>query len=251
MTRLADRLRDLSASTRTEVSTLRTYWSDTREAWKVVREAAAFEDDSIGVLFGFDRPPFSSSPDERRALSAKAEGYRQKYLASAVVQQLHGAFDAFLLNLFRLWLTAHPRHLLRSGRGQKPRELSLRTVIDAPDRAAVIAAVVEREVRELAYRSLPEQFEALGRLVKLNRPTDEERGRLVELKSSRDLLVHGGGVVDADYLRRSGPFARFAEGERLQLPDEYLAAAFDLTGNVVREMSDAALAKAADAPARG
>ena len=249
MTALRDEVRRAADAALTDVADLRRYWLDTQTAWEIVDESAAPDADPGPGPGG--AAAFSSTPERRRELAGRADVYLQRYLAAAVIKGLYTAFDAFLLDLFRRWLRAHPRHLLRSGRGQKTRQLSLETVVAAPNRGAVIDAVVEREVRDVAYLSLADQFDALRRLVALDRPADGERAALTELKATRDLLTHGDGVVGAAYLAASGPLARFAAGERMQLPDVYLAASFDLVRTVVAATADAARLKAADAPARG
>jgi len=249
MTALRDRVRAAADAALADVADLRQYWLDTQTAWEIVDEASSPDAGFAAEFFGTAR--FSSTPERRQELSTRADDYLQRYLAAAVVQQLYAIFDGYVLGLVRLWLLAHPRHLIRTGRGQQTRQVSLAAVVNAPDRAAVLEEIVEREVRDVAYLSLKDQLETLRKLVSLGRPDDDERAALIELKATRDLLVHGDGVVTADYLAKAGSLARFADGERMQLPDVYLSASFDLVRGVIAAMIDAAVAKAGDAPARG
>ena len=236
MTTLRAETRAAADAVLADVDDLRRYWLDTQTAWEIVRQSAGPDDRPADP----GPPAFTSTPARRRELADRADDYLQRYFAAAVVERLYSVFDAYLLGLVRLWLTAHPRHLLRSGRGQKTRQVPLEAVVNAPDRAAVIDAAVERELRDLAYHSLSDQLDTLGRLFSLDRPNAEECAALLELKATRDLLVHGGGVVGADYLVRAGPLARFAAGERLQLPDVYLAASFDLVRGAIEVTANAA-----------
>ena len=250
MNLLRNEVRAGSDAALANVADLRRYWEDTGDAWVVVEESVFAP--PLNASAG-QTPPnqFSSTPERRQELARRSGQYMQRYLAAAVVQQLYALFDGYLLGLIRLWLLAHPRHLIRSGRGQRTRQVPLAAVVDAADRAAVIETIVEREVRDVAYLSLGEQFDALRTLVSLGRPTDDERDRLIELKATRDLLTHGDGVVDAGYLAKAGSLARFAGGERMQLPDVYLTASLDLVRDVVSGLADAAVPKAGDVPARG
>ena len=228
-----------------EIEDLDWFWRDSGAAWELVVKAASAPT-SATVGAGVD--------DGRRdvaELASRSEYYHQQYLNAAVVQRLHAAVDGFLLGLIGRWLTAFPKNLLRTGRGQKSRDVPLAEVLAAPDRAAVIDRVVERELRRLAYRSLTEQLGMLETLVGLDRPDVDERNRLAELKATRDTLVHGRGLVGPDYVGQSGQFARFVEGHRIQLPDEYLSASFRLVRTLVESLGTAAAAKAGDAPARG
>ena len=248
MTSLRGEVDAVAARAAVAVEDLRRYWLDTRTAWEIVEESTA--PPGYAAEF-FGGPAFASTPERRRDLAGRAERYAQTYLAASTVQQLYALFDGFLFGLIRAWLLAHPRHLLRTGRGQSERQVTLADIVRAPDRAAVIAAVVEREVRDRAYDPLDRQLDSLGKLFGADRPDAGERASLLELKATRDLVVHGDGRVGEDYLKKAGPLARFAAGERMQLPDVYLAASFDLVAAVVAGLAEVARAKAGAAPARG
>ena len=249
MTSLRDQVNIVADRATASVEELKRYWQDTRTAWEIVEQSAAAAGDDAPVRGG--GPKFTAAPERRQELAGRADRYLQVYLAASVVQQLYSVFDDFLLGLTRAWLLAHPRHLLRKGRGEATRPVPFADVLDAPDRAAIVAAAVERDVRVRAYASLPEQLDYLNRLVKTDRPDPGERAALAELKATRDLLVHGDGVVGADYLAAAGNLARFAAGERMQLPDVYLVASLDLVGAVCGGVAGAAADKAGAAPARG
>lgn len=69
-------------------------------------------------------------------------------------------------------------------------------MIDAQDRDAIVANVVERHVLELAYGSVPEWFKALDRIVHLDCMSPEEIDRITEIKAARDVIVHNQGHVN-------------------------------------------------------
>ncbi len=229
----------------------RTFWSHTKIAWEYFR---------LEQRNGRVRELFESMGDDPAAAGEQAdlferahgnlEYFLQNHLAPAAVQRAVAAFDGFLLGLIRVWLTAHPRALLRSGSNQKTREVPLATVLEAPDREAVIARVVETEVRKRAYGSLTDQIRFLRGLFPAPLEPENEAA-LVELKATRDVLVHADSIVGRDYIQAVGAFARYAPGERIQLPDAYINTAFDLCISAIGRLADAAAAKAGDAPARG
>ncbi|MFH5805011.1 hypothetical protein [Alienimonas sp. DA493] len=256
---LAAKVDRVRSTAKRELASLRRYWRDADGIWLTVPRLQDPE-----VLAAISRHLLNAGGSQtllNSAISAstvdileraakRSEGYRLNELPSFVVQQAVSILDGFLLNLSRVWLTAHPRALLRSGRGQKTREVSLAEVLDAPSRDVLINRVVEREVRRRAYGSLAEQLSSLNDLFKYELPPDATE-TLAELKAARDLLVHAGGVVNADYLAAAGPAARFAAGERIQLPTDYVQNSLDVIFSAVDSIAQAAVAKAGDAPARG
>ena len=70
-------------------------------------------------------------------------------------------------------------------------------MLDAPDLATVVLAVVDRELNEIKYGRVADWFAHLERLAKLGVPASEEIDRLAEIKAARDILVHNKGVVNA------------------------------------------------------
>jgi hypothetical protein len=94
-------------------------------------------------------------------------------------------------------------------------QVTLSEILAAPDRAAILARVVERVVRELAYRRPAQWFRFVVNRVNLGSPDETQRGALCELKGARDTLEHSGGLVGPDYIKKSGNFARYVEGDRV------------------------------------
>jgi len=82
-------------------------------------------------------------------------------------------------------------------------QLKFRTVLDLPDRDAIVATVVQKEVHELAYQRVSDSFGYLDKLAKLGFPTRDEIERLAEVKSSRDVLVHNNGIAKSIYADKS------------------------------------------------
>lgn len=80
--------------------------------------------------------------------------------------------------------------------------------------------------------------------MKLGCPPPEEIAQLAEIKATRDILVHNRGIVNATYRAKAGALARAQDGELLELPTAYHNASWALICKVVRDVSEAAIAKA-------
>jgi hypothetical protein len=89
-----------------------------------------------------------------------------------------------------------------------------------------------------------EWFAYLEKLAKLGCPTESEIERIAEAKASRDLLVHNRGVANETYEDKAGKRARYKDGERIDIPEPYHLATWELIRKLVTDISDAASAKA-------
>src|SRR5207248_552162 len=131
----------------------------------------------------------------------------------------------------RLWLTAYPVQLDTAyneaadrSRAQRRDEIQvpLSEILAASDRDAILGGVVERVVRELAYRRPAHWFRFLDNRVNLGCPDENQRGALAEVKAARDVLEHNRGLVGPDYIDKAGAFARYAVGDFVQIDEPYL-----------------------------
>jgi hypothetical protein len=63
------------------------------------------------------------------------------------------------------------------------------------------------------------------------------------MTAARDTLEHSGGLVGSDYIAQTGPFARYAEGQIIEIDEPHLLNCFASLRAVVVAMTDAALRK--------
>lgn len=201
--------------------------------------------EGMASALGFDVTPPAPSPVVNLVTGtvttveeffARAPGYTSGYLAEATFQQFLTIFEAFVGDFLRLWLTAYPRSL-----GSKP--LTLADALDAGDVPGVVRRVVDLEVFEVTYKSPRKLFEYVERRVGLAPPAAADTDRLAEAKATRDVLVHNRGVADAEYRKKAGPLARFAAGERIDVPQPYHQEVWELIRKVVTDLADGAVAK--------
>lgn len=228
---LADDIRKLGADTRAALAAALDYHYQTIAIWE--RMVA---DVSQGVTFGVQNKATGRVADQAE-VATNALAYIDKYLTPATFQQLVTAFEAFFFDLLALWLRSHPGILLR-------KQVELETVLAAPDTATVLQGVIERELNEVKYRKVSEWFDYLRRLVGVPGPSPDQVAALAEAKASRDILVHGKGLVNPVYLAKAGAKARYVVGDVLELPDPYVRATFGLVETVVGDVSTTVATKA-------
>lgn len=103
---------------------------------------------------------------------------------------------------------------------------------------------MDKELDNLKYERVAEWFSYLNRLAKLGCPAVDEIEKLAEIKASRDILVHNKGITNATYLSKAGNQARYQEGEKMEIPEQYHRESWEIIRKVIRDVSEAAIKKA-------
>lgn len=227
---LADELESLRDRVLQELNAAHDYYTDTKIAWDIVGRAIA-----DGRTFSI-RNMTTGTVTTHVELAGKLRGYVVEQLAEATFQQFISIFENYFFELVRLWLTAYPKNLI----GKK---VDFKDVLDAPDKDAITARVVSKEVNEILYDRPTAWFDYLEEKANLGCPTKEEINKVAEAKASRDVLVHNRGVASKTYESKAGILARYKEGHRIDIPEHYHRETWELIRKVVTDISNAAIAK--------
>ena len=206
------------------------YYAHTKNAWRLVQQIVR-----RGHQVSIRNLATGHTVDETQ-LPGLAQNYVTGYLMSATFQDFVSQFERFVFEFLRAWLTEYPDSL--SGN-----QLKFAIVLDASDKDEIIADVVEKEILGLAYKRVADWFVYLEKKAKLGYPTQEQIEHLAEIKAARDILVHNNGVANAIYVDKSMGRARFAEGDRLTLTENYHRASWDLMKQVVSDVANAGIGK--------
>lgn len=228
---LADDLRELSDHSLVALDEGHDFFTFSKRVWRLLQKEI-----KGGRKVTFKNRATGTAADQGM-LSNLATPYVTDYLATAALQRFVSLFEDFIFDLLRLWLAAYPGSLAK-------KQIEFGTALQAPDKAALTLAVVDRELNELKYERVAEWFAYLERLVKLGCPTAAEVGRLAEIKASRDILAHNKGVANAVYVSKAGKLARCAAGEPLEISEQYLRQSWETIRKVVRDVAAAAVKKA-------
>jgi hypothetical protein len=228
---LADEIRALTTRTLAALQASHDYHTYTKRVWRLFQQVV-----KEGRKFTFRNVATGTRVDEQ-ALRGRAQLYVTDYLAPATFQHFVSLFEDFFFGLLRCWLAAYPSSLSR-------KQVEVGAVLKAPDKSAIVLAVVDRELNELKYDRLADWFAYLERLAGLGCPTADEIAGLAEIKASRDILVHNNGIANATYVSKAGTRARYHDGEELEIPEQYHRASWEVINKAVRDVSAAAIAKA-------
>ena len=228
---LADDILALRDSTNMALADAHDYYVHVRYNWNLL-----IKDVAAGRTF-VDQNDLTGNVFDQNALLAKIPNYIQRDLTESTFIRFLTIFEGWMVGLLRIWLTAYPQSLYK-------RQIDFRTAYEAPDREAIVEAVVLKELNEVAYDKPAGWFAYLKERIGLTRPTDEEVAEFVEAKASRDLLVHGDGVVNKIYLAKAGKFARYPLGRRVEFPDSYHRRVWAVLQAIINGCCDEAAEKA-------
>jgi hypothetical protein len=228
---LADDIRSLRDRVLADLNAAHDYHHDTAFAWCFVQDHIA-----SGTLFTFQNT-ITGTVTTQADLAHKLLEYVSGQLTEATFQQFISIFESFFFHFLRLWLASYPRSL--SGK-----KVDFKAILDAPDKDAIIQLAVGKELNEVLYERPTAWFAYLEDKVKLGCPTADEIDRIAEAKASRDVLVHNRGVVGKIYEAKAGRFARYKDGDKIDVSEPYHRETWELLRKVVADVSNAALAKA-------
>lgn len=227
---LTDEIEALAVRTQFALDESHDYYTYTKRVWRLLQRMV-----KEGRKFNF-RNPTTGTRVEEQVLLGRAQLYVTDYLVAFTFQHFVSLFEDVLFELLRSWLSACPASLSK-------KQVEMGTVLKAPDKAAIVMAVVNKELNELKYERLADWFAHLERLTKLGCPTGDEIERLTEIKASRDILTHNHGIVNATYVAKAAKRARYRDGEKLEIPEYYHRESWELIKKVIDDLSAAAIAK--------
>jgi hypothetical protein len=103
-------------------------------------------------------------------------------------------------------------------------KIEVSDLIDCSSREELIESVIRRELAGLFYAAPSLQMEYFQAVtgVKLS---DDIVASWIEIKATRDIIVHNSGIANATYLRKVGSSARAKDGDELPMDEKYFSRA--------------------------
>jgi len=99
--------------------------------------------------------------------------------------------------------------------------VTVNEIIDRRTRKELIESLIEKELISLFYAKPSAQFEYIEKVVDVVLD-DSLKRKWLEIKATRDLIVHNSGMVNKLYLKKAGVEARASEGDKILVDKEYL-----------------------------
>jgi len=136
--------------------------------------------------------------------------------------------ESYLADMLILVLRAFPKKL-----GGKDKKVDLSLILAADDLRTVIEEVIANEVHGAFYTSPGKYFQYIEEVLSVSIPHDT-KSTYSEVKTTRDIYVHNGGIANRLYCQKAGRLARADAGEPLPLDERYFASAITCMKGVVR-----------------
>lgn len=226
----ADDIDALRTDSVTALNASYNYFTHTKSAWRLVQQLAT-KGHKVTI-----RSQATGTTVDQNELPGLAQEYVTGYLATSTFGHFVSLLEDFVFDFLRLWLIRYPGSL--SGK-----QVDFKTVLESADKSEIVRAVVEKELGGLRYDRVATWFRHLERLASLGCPSQEQVERLAEIKATRDVLVHNKGIANLLYIEKSMGRARFAEGDKVDVPEGYHRESWQLIRQVVTDIAGAAIQK--------
>jgi len=203
------------------------YFTYTKGAWRILQLSIQFH----GSRFLLRNLSTNSAISETDLL-ARAQRYVAQELTSATFQQFVSIFESFLFEVIRCWLLTYPNSL-------SSRQLSGKDIFALPDKAAIVDALVEKELNDIFYDRPANWFNYLKERTGIHVPTSKDTEQFAEIKATRDVLIHGQGIANEHYKNKAGKAARAQPGQPLDVSEPYHQTSWELIRRLVHEIGGA------------
>lgn len=143
-------------------------------------------------------------------------GLYETFLVSGV-----SMFETFLADIFKFVFEEYPQSIGRKFTGiSATTALPVDVVFDSANKSEIVEEIVNRHLAGVFY-ARPDVYTAyLCELTGANRD-DKAFADYIEIKATRDLIVHGNLIVNGVYLDKAGPKARGKLGAEIPVDEKY------------------------------
>jgi hypothetical protein len=117
-------------------------------------------------------------------------------------------------------------------------KIEVSDVIDAVSREEIISAIIQKELTSLFYAAPALQMEYFQTVTGTSLP-EELVGHWLEIKATRDIIVHNSGIANSVYLKKAGSHARAKDGAALPMDEKYFAKSIASMKSLIGKTSSA------------
>ena len=135
--------------------------------------------------------------------------------------QLVMIVEATLGDLIRQVVFRYPNKL------SAKRQLPLKKVLEAQSIEEVRLTAVNILIHELGYKSPKEFADEVEQILSVNLLECPSYHRYIEMKATRDILLHNQGIANEVYVAKAGSHARVVAGGRIPISQPYLLEVYE------------------------
>lgn len=153
----------------------------------------------------------------------------------ALIVYIVSLVEPVLLEVVRLTLLFDKRRLKTKPKGAE-RQLDYDTIIDSDNYDSVINVIISKYIDALSYSKPQEQLEYLTKLLSIT-INEDVWNKWIEIKATRDLIVHNSCIINRVYLDKVGASARGSLGNEIIINEDYykevIIVCKSITGQIV------------------
>jgi hypothetical protein len=140
----------------------------------------------------------------------------ESFLLTAIAE-----FESFLGRVLREILCEYPIKLSTSVQGIPPyKQVPLETLLTAATVDGAVRAAITEHLGNVFFAQPKAYLEYVSKVAGL-KADDPSFDSYVEIKATRDLVIHNHGIVNAVYLQKAGKKARGALGQAISVDSAY------------------------------
>jgi len=109
-------------------------------------------------------------------------------------------------------------------------------VIDSASREELVAGIISKELISLFYAPPVLQMEYFQSVTGVNLPK-ELTNQWIEIKATRDIIVHNSEIANSVYLKKAGSLARANDGEVLTMDEKYFGDAIAFMKSLIGKVA--------------
>jgi hypothetical protein len=147
----------------------------------------------------------------------RTQGFAEAFLVTAVSQ-----FESYLFGVLRNVITKYPKKLTLNVGGQevKDRQVSLDVLLRADTLTDALTEIIEHRLVSASYAKPKEYLQYVKSIANIN-TDDPAFAAFIEIKATRDIIVHNGGVANETYVEKAGDLCRAVTGNVLPVDTMY------------------------------
>ncbi|MCX5847383.1 MAG: hypothetical protein NTW12_13660 [Deltaproteobacteria bacterium] len=158
-------------------------------------------------------------------------GFIESELSDAIFVLNIANFEQWILEILKIMIMQNPDMF----EGDKKIDLSM--IRESVDLDNLWERIVERYLIGLPYDGMKKMIERVVKIFEINKSviTTDHIGKINEYSQCRNLIVHNHKIVNEAYVRKSGKFARYKQGDSISINEKIL---FDEGDALLRFMQD-------------
>ena len=155
----------------------------------------------------------------------------------AIIAYLVAQVEAFMSDTIRLVLNFDPRRLKTKIQGiDHVKKINVDEIVDASCREKILSNIIDKELLNIFYSCPKAQIDYFKKVLGVN--LDQEiMNRWIEIKATRDIIVHNNGIINDIYIMKAGDKCRGSRGDRIIVNKKYFESSATIMKQIVGKIS--------------